>query len=164
MGLFFPGNGRTMSTIFDLDGTLCDCNHRLHYVTTKPKNYKAFFKGIPHDLPILGVQELVYSLQRAGQVILFVTARPEYTRAMTMGWLQKYVPTSAIDENLYMKADDDHRKDYEVKKDLLNAVRGDGHWPLVAVDDKPAVIKMFIENGLTGLWVGGGQYDFKDFA
>jgi hydroxymethylpyrimidine pyrophosphatase-like HAD family hydrolase len=35
---------------FDIDGTLANIEHRLDYVRSKPKNWKAFDSGIPNDV------------------------------------------------------------------------------------------------------------------
>jgi cytosine/adenosine deaminase-related metal-dependent hydrolase len=46
-----------------------------------------------------------------------------------------------------MRGDDDHRKDYLVKKDILDRIQK--HWTVVhAVDDNPAVIQLWEENGI----------------
>jgi len=31
--------------VFDLDGTLANIDHRLHFIKTKPKNWPAFFEA-----------------------------------------------------------------------------------------------------------------------
>ena len=31
-----------MDVICDIDGTVADCSHRLHWIQSKPKNWKAF--------------------------------------------------------------------------------------------------------------------------
>lgn len=38
-----------MLVVFDIDGTLANIEHRLDYVRSKPKNWKAFDAGIPND-------------------------------------------------------------------------------------------------------------------
>ena len=38
-----------MLVVFDIDGTLAKIDHRLGFVRSKPKNWKAFDAGIPND-------------------------------------------------------------------------------------------------------------------
>lgn len=37
--------------IVDLDGTLCNAEHRKHYVEAKKKDWKSFYNGIAQDKP-----------------------------------------------------------------------------------------------------------------
>jgi phosphoglycolate phosphatase-like HAD superfamily hydrolase len=40
------------TVIFDLDGTLADLTHRLHYVKNGNRNWDKFFEECDKDLPI----------------------------------------------------------------------------------------------------------------
>ncbi len=56
-----------------------------------------------------------------------------------------------------MRSDDDHRPDYEVKKDILDKINN--YWDVLhAVDDNPSVIQLWQENNITttkiGTWDG----------
>jgi hypothetical protein len=56
-----------------------------------------------------------------------------------------------------MRKDDDHREDYEVKKDILDHINE--YWEVQhAVDDNPSIIKLWEENGISttkiGTWDG----------
>ena len=54
-----------------------------------------------------------------------------------------------------MRADDDYRPDYEVKAEMLKTMRDSGFDPKIAVDDRPSVVKMWRDEGLTCFDVGG---------
>lgn len=41
--------------VFDLDGTIADINHRLHYLDEDPKNWDAFFAACSEDRPYVPV-------------------------------------------------------------------------------------------------------------
>lgn len=45
---------RTSFVVFDLDGTLSNIDHRLHYIQRPPseKDWAAFFAACENDLPI----------------------------------------------------------------------------------------------------------------
>ena len=57
-----------------------------------------------------------------------------------------------------MRQNDDHREDYEVKKDILEYINV--YWDIKhAVDDNPSIIKLWEENGIAtttkiGTWDG----------
>ena len=56
-----------MAYIFDIDGTLADCSHRLHYISGEHKDWDAFYKECVNDKPIMGVIEVLWSLQENEQ-------------------------------------------------------------------------------------------------
>jgi hypothetical protein len=86
--------------------------------------------------------------------IIIVTARKEKYRGLTSRWLKNNdVPHDA----LFMRQDEDHREDYEVKKDILEHISE--YWEIKhAVDDNPSIIKLWEENGIPttkiGTWDG----------
>ncbi len=71
-------------------------------------------------------------------------------RAHTSFWLAiNNVPSVA----LFMRQDADNRKDYEVKKDILQHILQ--KWDVVhAVDDNPNVIKLWHEYGIETTKIG----------
>jgi len=40
------------TVIFDVDGTLANCEHRMHWIRHRPKNWAAFNRAMPYDTPI----------------------------------------------------------------------------------------------------------------
>ena len=54
--------------IFDLDGTLADCAHRLHHIQKEQKDWKAFFAAVGADI-VIGRR--IY----AGSIIDFIEQR-----------------------------------------------------------------------------------------
>ena len=53
-----------------------------------------------------------------------------------------------------MRGDDDHRRDYEVKLDILALIRKT-HNVILAIDDNPAVIQLWVDQGIETLVVPG---------
>ena len=140
-----------MDIIVDLDGTVADCDWRLHFIENKPKNWKAFFDGIPKDKVIFPVYNLVEEYLQENSVI-FCTARPEQYRNTTSDWIKTHFGMFCT-APLYMRPKNDHRPDYEMKKVLLNQMRADGFNPALAIDDSPKVCEMYEEEGLVVLQV-----------
>ena len=137
------------SVICDIDGTLADCTHRLHHLNGRFKNWSAFFNEVHKDLIIDPIADLMEILSGTYEIIL-VTGRPESTRAATEKWLyENAVKYSA----LHMRPDGDLRQDYIVKKQILEGLLGDGKSIQFVFDDRPQVISMWREMGLTCLQV-----------
>jgi len=136
-----------MDIIFDIDGTLANIEHRRIYVQSKPRNWKAFNKAIPHDTPILQTTTLLELLYNAGHTILLASGRGEETRQDTLDWLKKYNLDSYVTK-LYMRSAKDMRSDDIVKREILAQIREDGFEPFFVVDDRPKVVRMWREEGI----------------
>lgn len=133
--------------IFDIDGTLADCRHRLHHVTGtgRGKNWDAFFAGMGEDSPVAQIVALAQILSDADHKIVLCTGRPEAYRSVTEGWLHTHgVPFTA----LYMRPDNDLRADHIVKAQILDGIIADGYEPQLVIDDRPSVVAMWRERGL----------------
>lgn len=145
-----------MDIIVDIDGTIADCNHRLHYIkgkSSKEKNFPAFEAGIPHDTPIEEMISIVSELQKQF-TILILTGRGEQSRDVTEKWLADH---GIVYEKLYMRPNKDYRPDFEMKKVLLEQIREDGFDPKVAFEDRAKNREMFINNGVFVIDVNQGN-------
>lgn len=144
--------------ICDLDGTLCDIKHRLHFVQ-KPegekKDWKGFFSGISEDSVNEKVREMLEDAQKhGGYEIAFVSGRPDDHREVTERWLQRHVLPYSV---LLMRRAGDKRPDTETKKDILDTYfLNNGYKVAYAIDDRPSVIRMWGENGISVVDVGDG--------
>lgn len=134
--------------IIDVDGTVADLLHRLHFIRGIIRDYEQFEAGVSDDLPVEPVIEIVRALYRAGYAILFTSGRAERLRAATTGWLKHYdIPYT----ELYMRADDDKRPDHIVKNQILQGIEADGYEVVGVIDDRQSVVDMWREEGLTCL-------------
>ncbi|QAY80406.1 AAA family ATPase [Sphingosinicella sp. BN140058] len=143
------------AVIFDLDGTIFDPGHRLHHLDGE-KDWEAFFRAMGDDPPIEPIARLARMLYHNAQdrrdidAVLIVTARPEredWSR-MTLDSLQLHdIPYTAI----YMRGEGDMRPDHQVKADILQRILDDGYEPLLVVDDRPSVVRMWREHGIVTL-------------
>ncbi len=102
--------------VFDIDGTLADLSHRLHYITGEHKDWDAFHGAIIFkDEPIMPMIRLINCLFDDHSIVL-LTGRSEKCRYYTEKWLEKWgIPY----DELFMRVTDDRRPDYIVKKELL---------------------------------------------
>lgn len=150
-------NGTKCPTIIvDLDGTICDCTHRLNFIQNKPKDFRSFYAGIPDDKPVQGLINVINEIWRKSEYgIIIVTGRPEYTKSVTMEWLQR---NNVTYDDIFFRKKNDFRPDFEIKREILNNIRSyQVYDPQIAIDDRPRNIRMFQEEGLIGLLVGNGK-------
>lgn len=150
-----PSNG---FLICDLDGTLCDISHRLHFVKVpegQKKDWKSFFAGIPDDTLRTDVFSMVHELHdKNATPVVFVSARPEDHREATEEWLHKHWGKAYV--SLIMRKKGDKRPDTEVKQQIYDTYFNNKYDIHTVIDDRPSVIRMWRENGLNVVDVGSG--------
>ena len=115
--------------ICDIDGTIADLNHRLHFIKnedgTKKRgaaaDWKSFHAGCADDAPITDVIEIVKSLA-VGRNVFFVSGRNATARAETEQWIKKYFNFKWADGcNLFMRKGHDFRPDTVVQNCQLGS-------------------------------------------
>lgn len=81
------------AAVWDLDGTLANDQARAHFVEVEEgveRNWGAYFDAMEEDAPIAASLEILHALHAQGVRIVFLTGRPEYTRAKTERWLKMH--------------------------------------------------------------------------
>lgn len=147
-------NGKK-DVIVDLDGTIADIKHRLHYVQKEPKDWDGFFSEISKDKPRTEIIEMVKTYADDYNIVL-VTGRNEEYRTETEAWLKEHnVPYQMI----IMREKDDRRDDDDLKQDILNKYFKKENIYLV-LEDRRRVIRMWEKNGINVLNVGGEDNDY----
>lgn len=158
----FEGFNKPTIYIFDIDGTVADCTHRLHYIypeNGKEKDWDTFHAESVNDTTIDSVATIAHCLFQAGHGIVFVTARNDVSRKITEEWLETKLLIPASEFKLFMRADGDRRPDFEIKKDIFEA------WPKhiqervqCIFEDRANVVEMWRSLGLRCLQVEEGDY------
>lgn len=96
-----------------------------------------------------GALEVVEALSEEADVVAVNTGRPEASRASTMRWLERYFRVDL----LLMRADDDFRSTFEVKRDnhdrAILPLRA-GHLTF-AFDDNPSAVEFYRRAGAIAL-------------
>lgn len=132
-----------MIVVFDIDGVLADCSHRLHYL--KDKNYDMFYSegAMAGDRPIKSGFELLLAMFcNNNNVVWFFTGRPERTRQITEEWLRYYLPDDLYYRTvqmIVMRKDGDYRPSPDVKSEMFDRVnvKPDADEPILFIDDDP---------------------------
>jgi hypothetical protein len=165
---------RQYSTVIcDLDGTIADLTHRLHFIKNADgtkKKYKdadwgSFHKTCSDDLPItrniMALESLAGGEERE---VYFFSGRNEEVRKETIEWICKHVnintpmtdvPNRALwTENpysvglrLFMRKKNDRRADTIVKLEMMQELGLKPRDVLVILDDRQCVVDMWRDNG-----------------
>lgn len=154
--------------IFDIDGTLADCSHRLkHILPTKETfqsidyldkfqpDWEKFYEMCVDDKPIEGVIEILKLLSHTGIKIVLVTGRPKKYLTQTLAWLLKQ---NIKFDGIYMREDGDHRPDYIVKHELYMNYISKNYAILGVFEDRKQCVDMWRGLGLTCCQVADGNY------
>lgn len=153
--------------IFDLDGTVADPSHRLHYIQGGQPDWAAFYAACGADKPIWPVIRTMQTLRRAGAEIWFWTGRSEECKGLTLAWLTQH---RALDgrsfrwwpqqvERFRMRKVGDHRPDHELKNEWLSELEPPEFNRLVGVfEDRARVVEMWRAAGVHCFQVAQGDF------
>jgi len=135
--------------VFDLDGTLADCTHRLHHL--ERKDWRAFFAACGDDAPIPHVISLFQTLNTGENRVEVWSGRSDEVRQETMEWLNRH---GVFPDALVMRTAGDRRPDDEVKREFLRA----GGAPDLIFDDRARVVAMWRAEGIPCFQVAEGAF------
>lgn len=128
--------------IFDIDSTLADVQHRVHWLEGAWRDYGAFFSDAVDDPPLQQGLALVHEAAKECEVA-YVTGRPEWCRFDTVTWLVEHgLPLGP----LAMRRNGDHRPARIAKVSLL-AELAEGRVIAIIVDDDDQVVRAYREQG-----------------
>lgn len=148
-----------MFVVFDLDGTLANCEHRLHHIAL-PKdgqadwpeqNWDAFHAECHADSPILPIQATAAALIDAGHRIEIWTGRSDKCRAATEQWLRDHGLGGLP---VVMRAGDDRTADHRLKRSWIGK-RGK---PDLIFEDRASVVAMWRGEGIICAQVAPGDF------
>jgi predicted kinase len=154
----WPKGDKLSAIICDLDGTLCNIEHRRHHVRKtdgSKKNWMAFMDGIPNDTIHEWCDTLLNACRYQGKKIVLASGRSEQERKATVDWLTKH---NVIYDNLLMRKSGDSRRDDIVKEIILDFEILTRYTPHFMIDDRQQVVDMWRKRGYVCL-----QCDVGDF-
>jgi len=163
------GQEARKAIICDLDGTLCNVEHRRHHVRPPEgvkKNWPAFFAGIKDDTVNEACARLLRGMAWSGYEIVYCSGRGDNERKATVEWLERFkldsfeAEASFLSEKapLYMRNRHDSRRDDVVKEIILDFEILTRYSPVFMIDDRDQVVAMWRKRGFTCL-----QIDYGDF-
>ena len=150
--------------IFDLDGTLADCSHRLHYIVPPvndngghvfKKDWRSYFAECENDAPILHTIELLKLLYDTYDIWI-VSGRSDECEKQTRSWLHFHLKNSF--DKLIMRKAGDFTDDDKLKVSWLD----DGTIPIDRVfcvfDDRTRVVNSWRSRGIPCFQVAEGDF------
>lgn len=146
--------------ICDLDGTLCDDDHRRPVVTGDgwgQKEYDDYYAHMHKDTPFNHVREILHRFEE-DHTILFVTGRPDRFKDITLDWIDEHTDLDLDNYNLIMRPDGDYRCDTVIKTELYKTLIMPKYNVLFVLEDRTRVVKMWRDLGIPCLQVQ--QSDF----
>lgn len=169
----YPKGPKPEAIICDLDGTLCNIDHRLHFVKKeeiKPRGFEtpikkpdwgSFFKEMTNDTVNEWCEQILMNFSDPeaffNKDIILCSGRPDSYRAQTLEWL--YTKTSGVNfDELFMRSRNDFRKDDIVKEQILDFEILTRYKPVFAIDDRKQVVDMWRRRGIVCLACAEGDF------
>ncbi len=144
------------TVLFDIDGTIADIQHRRHFLDGNSPDWRSFNSKMGDDVPNLPVVTLYKTLwESQNYQLILVSGRGEESRKVTETWLTW---NSVPFDRLLMRPLNDFRPDTEIKQEILDQLRGEGHKISFVVDDRNSVVDMWRSNGITCLQCAAGNF------
>ena len=110
---------KSRAIICDIDGTIANIEHRLHFIQGK-KNWKEFFLSMSDDIPIIENIDLVLESLENHMKLIFVSGRPDLYKQVTVDWINKNTPFRNY--HIFMRKHNDYRKDTIIKEEILKKI------------------------------------------
>lgn len=152
--------------ICDIDGTVANLVHRLHYIDRTPPDWNSFYEACSDDEPIPNIIKIIRMLLAQDAEIWLFTGRMDsgLVKEKTLDWLSKHVThghlsVAGLQNRVVMRPLDDYRADDIIKLEMLNNMLLCDRNRLVAVfDDRQRVVDMWRANGLICMQVAPGDF------
>jgi hypothetical protein len=148
-----------MFVVFDLDGTIADCDHRLHHIQLPAahdaewpeQNWDTFYAACDGDTPIWPIQAVAVAMIDQGHRVEFWTGRSDQCRAQTERWLFE---NGFAGIPVRMRVGGDRTADHRLKATWL-AEHGR---PDLIFEDRAAVVAMWRSHGIVCCQVAPGEF------
>jgi phosphoglycolate phosphatase-like HAD superfamily hydrolase len=150
---------KTLTVIFDLDGTLALIDKR-RALAAKPDgkiNWKTFFapENIQLDEPNIPVIKTFQAMKAAGFRVGIFSGRDSISRKETESWLAGM----GISPDFFrMRPQGTFTPDDVLKKEWLDQEIEDGHEIMCVFDDRDKVVRMWRDNGIACFQVNWGDF------
>lgn len=158
----YPEGQKESCIVVDLDGTLCNVEHRRHFVRDLPegqkKNWAGFFAGIADDTVNQWCLALVWRFLKTDRIV-YCSGRSENFKKVTTEWLTKHAGMNEGEHySLFMRHRADSRQDYIVKEILLDFEILTRFKPFFMVDDRKQVVDLWRRRGFVCLHCDEGDF------
>jgi phosphoglycolate phosphatase-like HAD superfamily hydrolase len=143
--------------VFDLDGTLSNCEHRV--ALARAKQWDAFHQACVDDPPHLAEVMIALAWAASGGRVAYNTGRTEPYRSQTRVWLQQQGLPQGL---LFMRAEGDRRPSTVAKREQLQQLEADflakGDQIAFIMEDQDKLVALWRELGYTCLQPRPGAF------
>lgn len=144
--------------IFDIDWTIANLEHRLHYIKWEVKDHKSFLDNTSKDTPIYPTIRILQCLKQLWYTIVLVSGRSDVTCEDTK---ERLLKNNIEYDFLLMRKSRDHRPDYMVKEDIYEKCLKKEHDKILWVfEDRKQVKRMWVSKWLFVFDVNQTDADF----
>lgn len=154
----YPEGEKPLAVICDLDGTLCQIDHRLHFVVhpepRKKKDWKSFSENLIYDKVNEWCADILELFDCSSHIVL-CSGRADNYKDLTEKWL---LENKIIYTNLFMRRRDDFRPDNIIKEVILDFEILTRYKPYFFIDDRKSVVDMWRKRGYTCLQCAEGDF------
>jgi predicted kinase len=153
----YPVGDKPQAIWSDLDGTLCNCEHRRHHVHRadgQKKDWFGFFKAMADDTVNQPVMDVLNKFKDSHQIV-YCSGRPDDWMNTTKEWLTQ---NRAPEGPLFMRIRHDSRPDNIVKEILLDFEVLTRFNLCFCLDYRDQVVKMLRGRGMTAFQVAPGDF------
>lgn len=136
-----------MLVVFDLDGTLANCDQRVAAILLDPEqgyphkrakpDWAAFYEACDQDEPIDHAIQTLQAFYDAGHDVRIWTARSDAVKDKTIDWLLMNGVPAEVASQILMRPDNDHRDDAIVKAEWI----ADYGKPDLVFEDRTRVVQ-----------------------
>lgn len=141
-----PPKGSKDVVIFDLEGTLSNSTHRDKLFVCG--SLRTWHEAMKNDTPNWEMINIYHHFKQTHIVVILTAKEVEYQN-VAMGWLYKHIPKFSIKTDpVYFRPIGNKETSPDLKRQMLEHLRGQGLNPIMAFDDRRDVCKMFQEEGL----------------
>lgn len=138
--------------VFNLDGTIANIEHRVHFIQGEKKDWVSFFSACIHDKPIPWMIEIMRCFDQLNYMIYIVTGRSSIVEAETRNWLiENDVPC----DSFIMRNQGDFRHDVLVKPELIADLKDRIFF---IVEDRNSMVNKWRELGYNVLQCADGDF------
>lgn len=142
--------------IFDVDGTIADVEHRRHFVSQQPADWKSFRNSTVFDTPVQWVCDIAKRFIAQGEEVAFFSARNESERSITEKQITEWIGDGH--KGVFLRPNDSYEPDEVFKSNLADKFEEMGGKIDLVFDDRNKVVEMWRNRGTMVVQVAEGDF------